>query len=169
MNRSTSSRSMKPHQPHRGEPVVVGPYTIYLTGTMYGIDAQVLSVADLIVPLTEHVPSLPYTPDQEVLTCCHLPDFGGVPDNWGEILKTQIIPQLEAGRRILAFCAGSHGRTGTFLASLIALLEPTTRDPIAAARKRHCEQAVETRAQAQGIFALRGKPLPKKYQNAFHR
>lgn len=160
---------LMPHHPHRGEPVQVGPYTIYLTGTMYNIDVQVLSVADVIVPLTERIPNLPYLQDQEILSCCHLPDFGGVPSNWGDILREQIIPRLAAGRQILAFCAGSHGRTGTFLASLIAILEPNTRDPIAAARKRHCEHAVETRAQAEGIFALRGKALPRKYQNAFHR
>ncbi len=165
----SQKRGFMPHRPHRGEPVRVGEYTIYLTGTMYGIDAQVLSVADVIVPLTEHVPNLPYGPDQEILTACHLPDFGGVPSDWGDILREQIIPKLEAGRKILAFCAASHGRTGTFAGSLIAILEPNTRDPIAAARKRHCERAVETLAQAEGIFALRGKPLPKRWQNAFHR
>jgi protein-tyrosine phosphatase len=59
-----------------------------------------------------------------------------------------------------------HGRTGTFLASLIALLEDdhTTPDPIAAVRERHCEQAVESVAQGEAIFALRGQPLPRKYR-----
>ncbi len=55
------------------------------------------------------------------------------------------------------------------LGSLIALLESAeeTPDPIEAVRTRHCHHAVETLAQAEGIFALRGQELPQKYHTAF--
>ncbi len=95
----------------------------------------------------------------------YLRDFGGVPTNWRELLEERIIPRLEDGDDLLAFCAGSHGRTGTFLASLIALLETPeeTPDPIAAVRERHCHEAVETKLQAEAIFALRGQAVPQHY------
>ncbi len=99
-----------------------------------------------------------------------LPDFGGVPTNWQQFLEEQVIPLLEEahsqGKSILASCIGSHGRTGTLIASLIALLEPGVADPITEARLRHCQRAVETYAQAQGIFALRGLPVPAHHR--FH-
>ena len=96
-----------------------------------------------------------------------LADYGGVPVEWGNFLRKQVIPLLESGKRVLAFCMGSHGRTGCFLASLIAILEPETPDPIAAVRERHCPRAVESRAQAEAIFALRGESLPAKYEEEF--
>ena len=67
----------------------------------------------------------------------------------------------------MVYCMGSHGRTGTFIASLIALLESKeqTPDPIAAVRERHCSKSVETIGQARAIFALRGEKLPKKYDD----
>jgi len=100
-----------------------------------------------------------------------LRDYGGVPDDWREQLETRVIPQLMAGEKILAFCSASHGRTGTFLASLIALLESEdkTPDPIKAVRERHCKHAVETTAQAEAIFALRGQEVPEVYWGTFVR
>jgi protein-tyrosine phosphatase len=100
-----------------------------------------------------------------------LQDFGGVPDNWKEFLTEKVIPLLKEEKTILAFCIGSHGRTGCFLASLIALIENETEtpDPIEAVRKRHCQRAVETLAQAKAVFALRDQPLPKKYQQKFSK
>jgi hypothetical protein len=92
-----------------------------------------------------------------------------VTDNWRESLESEVIPRLKAGLTLIGFCIGGHGRTGTLIASLIALLEPETDDPIAAARERHCRKAVETRAQAEGIYALRGEELPEKYVAEFRR
>jgi hypothetical protein len=155
------------HQNHRGEPVRVGPYTVLAAGTQYGLQAGDLARAEVIIPLTERVPPLPFGPDQQILHC-PLPDFGGVPDNWGEFLRQQVIPLLDEGKKVMAFCVGSHGRTGTFIASLIALLEPETKDPVAAARERHCCKAVESEAQATAIFALRGKKLPRQWVGKFH-
>jgi hypothetical protein len=63
------------------------------------------------------------------------------------------------------FCDGGHGRTGTVLASLIALMESSakTPDPIAAVRARYCDQAVETLDQARAIYRLRGEDLPLRW------
>lgn len=193
-NQSNARQSRSPtkaaaHRSHRGEPVKVGRYTVFLGGTMY-LKAEDLRDADILVPLTEvswqfassHVidssspgvgnrqmlPSLERGRSYQVLAA-PLVDFGGVPAEWGSVLRDKVIPLLADGKRLLAFCMGSHGRTGTFLASLIALLEPSCADPIAAARRRHCERAVETRAQGQAVFALRGKELPERYQRLFNR
>jgi protein-tyrosine phosphatase len=96
-------------------------------------------------------------------------DYNGVPPLWREFLQSVIDNELKRGKKILAFCVGSHGRTGTFLASLIALLESSEEapDPIAAVRERHCRKAVETGDQAEAIFALRGMEVPRKYQIEF--
>jgi len=91
------------------------------------------------------------------------------PEGFEGFLREQVIPALEAGRRLLAYCIGSHGRTGSFLASLIAILEPSTADPIVAVRARHCHKSVETRQQAEAIFALRGEVLPACYGQEFYR
>lgn len=151
---------------HRGEPVQVGPYTILAGGTR---DFQLgdMEKAELLVPLHHGFAPLAFGKRYQILAA-PLKDFGGVPDNWAEFLKA-LISELESGKRVLAFCVGSHGRTGTLIASLIALLEPETRDPIAAARERHCTFAVETIQQAEGIFKLRDQTVPRKYVREFTR
>lgn len=153
-----------PHPEHRGAPVQVGPYVIYVGGTRY-LTAADLEKFDLLVPLTESVP-YGFGKKYQVLAA-PLQDYGGVPAEWREFLESKLIPELAAGKKILTFCVGSHGRTGTMLGSLISLLETSTADPIAAARERHCHKAVETLAQVQAIFALRGEEVPKKYKNEF--
>lgn len=152
------------------EPITVGPYQVLAGGTMYQDFFEWFDHPQevVLVPLTEQVPETFYE-GHEVIPL-YLKDFGGVPDNWRELLEEQIIPHLSGDLPLLAFCAGSHGRTGTFLASLIALLETPeeTPDPIAAVRERHCLKAVETKAQAEAIFALRGQAVPKQYLASLH-
>lgn len=152
---------------HRGEPVRVGPYTVLAGGTK-DLVSEDLEKADLLVPLTTRGTPFSFGRRYEVL-CATMVDYSGVPEGWREFLEGIIIPELAIGRRLLVYCMGSHGRTGTFLASLIALLESAkeTPDPIQAVRERHCIKAVETRAQAEAIFALRGEKLPKKYEKEF--
>jgi len=182
-NQSTMSR-MAQHKDHRGEAVQVGPFTIMLGGTMY-LQPEDLREADVLIPLTETgltfgqvyqvtgPASLPKMPKLEkgreyCILAAPLVDFGSVPTNWEGFLREDVIPLLAEGKKVLAFCAGSHGRTGTLLASLIALLEPDTADPIAAARQRHCKAAVETEAQARAVFALRAEELPEHYHRRLH-
>ncbi len=153
---------------HRGQSVKVGPYSVLAGGTRYLQPADFEGV-DVVVPLTNDLGCLAFGGRYEVMPAL-LRDFGGVPADWGLFLELRIIPELEAGRKLLAYCVGSHGRTGTFLASLIALLESAeeTPDPIAAVRERHCSHAVETLAQAEAIFALRGQALPAQYRREFY-
>lgn len=182
---AVSHATGRQHEPHRGRQVQVGPYYLYLGGTQY-LQAEDLAQVDILLPLTETElefgswytfqpvqgeESFPGGPKQmEIgheycILAAPLKDFGGVPEGWEKFLKEQLIPLLAQGCRVLAFCIGSHGRTGTLLACLISLLEPEVADPIAEARRRHCQHAVETRPQAEAVFALRGQPLPETYQS----
>ncbi|MFA6211410.1 MAG: hypothetical protein WC714_18385 [Candidatus Obscuribacterales bacterium] len=177
----TPRRPIAPQPPYRGNPVRVGPYTVLAAGTRY-LQTADLDKADVLVPLTgcdeltfgqlyeltaaeqpSKITALAPGKTYKVLVG-KLPDFGGVPDNWEPFLRQQVIPLLQAGTTLLGFCMASQGRTGTFLASLIAILEPEVEDPIAAVRERHCEHAVETALQAAAIFAIKGMPVPERYR-----
>ena len=117
---------------------------------------------DLIVPLDksyrEVIPrsSIPVIPGI-------IEDFQPPPAGFKRFLEDTIIPELQCERRVLVFCLGGHGRTGTVLAGLIALLEPDVEDPVNEIRNRYCASAVETREQAEWVFALRGQKLPKHW------
>ena len=97
-----------------------------------------------------------------------LVDMGGVPDDWREFIQ-KLFDLLVIGKRLFIACSKGHGRTGCCLASLIAYVESGERtpDPIAAVRQRHCREAVETRSQAEAIFAMRNEPLPTRYWPQF--
>lgn len=159
--------TIKAHPPHHGAPVRVGPYTILAGGTRDLLPDD-LEKADELIALTEQLPKLHFG---QTLTTMHAPlkDFGGVPGNWKDFLLQKVIPLLSTGKQVLVYCVGSHGRTGTLLASLIALLEADTDDPIQAVRDRHCRSAVETLEQAEGIFQLRDKAVPQRYIDEFTR
>jgi len=170
-----------PQPPYRGNPVRVGPYTVLAGGTRY-LESSDLDKADVLIPLTgceelnfgqlyeltaEQQPTgiTVFAPGKtHKVLVGKLPDFGGVPDNWEAFLRELVIPLLASGATLMGFCFASQGRTGTFLGSLIAILEPETDDPIAAVRQRHCEHAVETVAQAEAIFAIKGIPVPDFYR-----
>jgi len=101
------------------------------------------------------------------ILACPWADYDPPPIDFNRFLKEEVIPQLENRKKILVYCTGGHGRTGTFVASLISILEPEISDPILEIRKRYCKQAVETFAQAESIFALRGMELPQRYGEEF--
>jgi len=153
---------------HRGTPVAVGPYTIYTGGRAYdqGMVGKYLQAMMLIVCLTERVPA-GLEGDERVR---HYPivDMSGMPEGWANFLRTELIPALERGEKVMVFCFAGHGRTGTILAGLIALLEPNVADPITTLCERYCCYAVDTEQQMIDIFALRGQELPMKYENGGH-
>ena len=158
------------HKPHMGDAVEVGAHTIYLGGTDY-IEAGFDPVAgfDVVVPLAEEWLST-FTGLQaqfELVNQLVLEDFAGVPDDWSERLDAFLLPHLSAGKKVVIFCKGGHGRTGTVLSSLIARLEPSIDDPILAARERYCQYCVETQSQAEAIFALKKQNLPDFYFGTF--
>jgi protein-tyrosine phosphatase len=63
-------------------------------------------------------------------------------------LVAWVSQQLDAGRKVHVGCAAGHGRTGTFLAALVATRK-VSDDPIAYVRQNYCPCAVETTAQVE--------------------
>ena len=160
---------MKKTHGHTGAPVAVGPYTVFAAGEQ-DLRTSDFDDMDVLIALTRHIPPLRFGKTYQILAA-PLADYGGVPLRWKDFLQERVVPLLEQQKRVMAFCVASHGRTGTFLASLISLLETKkeTPDPIRAVRERHCLDAVETREQAEAVFAIRGEQLPRKYELEFGR
>jgi protein-tyrosine phosphatase len=143
------------------EPIEVGPYKVYATGMKY-IDRGLVDLRqfDVLVPLDYKFAGVYQdTGQHEVIWEAVIPDFQPPGPGFAELLREQVIPALEAGKKVLFFCTASHGRTGTALAGLIALLEPETDDPIVAVRERHCVRAVETGRQAEWVYNLQEQAL----------
>lgn len=135
---------------HRGNPVQVGPYTIYAGGLAY-FSADDLKGYDLIVALE---PRLPKGATQiEKWMAFPWADYQPPPKGFVKFLQRTVIPALVASKKVLVYCIGSHGRTGTFMAALIAILEPGV-DPVEAVRSRHCKKAVETDLQEKSVRKL---------------
>ena len=161
------SRSRSGHPEHRGKIAIkVGDYEIYAAGTR-DLRPEDYEGFDLVIPLE---PDFRCFLGQEVnIMWCPWRDMSEPPKGFEDMLPERVIPALSAGKKILVYCIGSHGRTGTFIASLIALLEPETPDPIAAVRERHCAKSVETLSQADFVFWLRDEDLPEMYADEFTR
>jgi hypothetical protein len=71
----------------------------------------------------------------------------------------------EKQRKLVVFCIGGHGRTGTALACmLIAGLGWKAKKAIAWVRSTHCQRAIETKRQEDYIFQI-GAAM-KKYKKA---
>lgn len=144
------------------EPVMIGGFPVWLAAHA-ALDWETTKEMDLILPLNGSKPRAPFGAFLPMLSV-ELQDYGGVPSNWAEFIK-MIAEYIKTNKKIVAYCVGSHGRTGCFAASLIALMEPEIEDPIAEIRKRHCHHAVESEKQAIAVFAIKGTPLPDKYKN----
>ena len=72
---------------------------------------------------------------------------------------------LKRGKSVAVSCYGGHGRTGLMLACIAARLCPNLDDPIDFIRKQGCQKWVESEDQAEFIFKLARKPMPKKYKD----
>jgi protein-tyrosine phosphatase len=141
------------------EPIKVGPYEVYAGGLSYLRNpSQQFEQFDVLVPLEGRFIDYGY---REVVWAL-IPDFHPPGPEIINILKDEVIPAIKADKKVLVFCTASHGRTGTVLAGLIALLEPETDDPIAAVRKRHCECSVETVEQAAWVRSLHQQVVAQK-------
>ena len=162
----------KLHEPHRGTPVAIGPFTIYAAGI------HDIGTDDLAAFRSDTNAILVLLSDDQIEWRCNATDFtilakplvdhGGVPDDWKAFIQ-KLFDLLVAGKRLLITCSKGHGRTGCCIASLIAYIESSERtpDPIAATRIRHCWQAIESRNQAEAIFAIRNERLPTRYWPLF--
>ena len=150
--------------PHPGNLVKVGNHKI-MAGAIRYLTPLETGKADLVIPLNQVIVA---RLGQKInILACPWADYDPPPIDFNRFLKEEVIPQLENRKKILVYCTGGHGRTGTFVASLISILEPEISDPILEIRKRYCKQAVETFAQAESIFALRGMELPQRYGEEF--
>lgn len=155
---------------HRGARVAVGDTFVYI-GAGHDMDAVDVTKMQIVFTLAESVfaaaakaqsgdwgGSLVYAP---------MRDYG----TWDpKVLKTQagkVLSWCRAGHKVLICCAGGHGRTGTLLAAMIALAEPDTADPVAAARARGCRSMIETRAQEASVFCAVGREVPAAYAGTF--
>ncbi len=144
------------------EPVMIGGFPVWL-GAYSHIDAEEVEKMDRIYPLCGDIPKAKFGQMLPIVKCT-LTDYGGVPANWVEFIK-ETADLIKSGKKILAYCIGSHGRTGCFAASLIAHMEPDIEDPIEEIRARHCKHAVESHEQRKAIFEVKGVELPEKYKS----
>ena len=148
---------------HLHQPVQIGEYTVTAIGSRY-----------LTGPKREYMPEgrgiyLDYSSWKSELEhpwspSCILvkwPDFGTISLDAFTPLLTQVINHLRNGVPVEIGCIGAHGRTGTFLAGLIILLERLpVGEAIRSLRTRYCANAIETPAQELLLYALAGEEAP---------
>lgn len=84
------------------------------------------------------------------------PDMGVIAlprEFWVELVGH--LSRLQA--RMLVFCIGGHGRTGTAIASIMAACGWESADAIAWVRANYCTRAVETVEQEQYVRIIAGE------------
>ncbi len=93
-------------------------------------------------------------------------DQGSIDDDWYKGIVEMIVGWLkEDGARVEVGCIGAHGRTGTLIAGVIAMVEDlSAADAIEAVRDRHCKRAIEGYAQECQVYRFRGEPVPEKLE-----
>jgi len=148
---------------HEKTKVRVGKYEVYIGGSAF-IKQGDLEDVDVVIPIECAPLPMLFGNRYEVL-CGYWEYDDDVKGQWPEFMA-KVLVHLQAGKKIFAYCWAGHGRAGTFLASLIAILENKEKspDPIYEARKRYCPKAVETTSQARMVFALRGEEPPERYR-----
>lgn len=152
---------VREEKPINGTEVAIGRYSILAGGE--GMNRELLQNAQLLVSLQRE--QAWNWDDGKPYMVFPIPDFHAPEKEvWEAWLEGVILPTLAKGTRIAVHCTAGIGRTGMFVASLIALCEPAIDDPIAEARKRYRPDAVETLAQMELVFALCGRQLPEKYR-----
>jgi hypothetical protein len=166
---------------HTGEvPVMIGGFPVHLAAGS-SIPMELLSQVDYIYTLNGNLPCAWVDRDKlfglelPTIVYAEMEDRGKIPDTWESFIHG-VAERIRSGKKILAYCTGSHGRTGTFGASLIAVMEPDVEDPIGAIRERHCKESVESLHQADAIFSLKnyqethnGEFLPDNYEKEFNK
>lgn len=139
-------------------PVLIGQYTIYAGGGMY-LTQDHKDGFDLLVELRDERTPLEIRFGTEAGDYLYLPihDFQTVPEEYVAAFSWHLLKvylRIRKGERVLVYCAGGHGRTGLFLASLLALVEPELEEPVTELRRRYCSRAVETPAQAAQVASI---------------
>lgn len=140
---------------------MIGGYPVYLARE-YEVDDKTLSNVDVVIPLNGFLPTSITCGTSKQIIFFSMKDHGGVPEGFKEALE-YVVGLIKDGKKVLAYCTGSHGRTGCFAASLLTILEPDIDDPVQEIRNRHCKHAVESYKQIEAVFALKGVPVPKQH------
>ena len=95
------------------------------------------------------------------------PDFGAIRQDYFASLIRQIVRALEDGGRVEVACQGGHGRTGTVLAGVLAVVESLSpEEAIESLRERYCDDAIEGHKQVELVFRLMGEEPPKPPKKA---
>ena len=143
------------HQDHFHQPVGIGPYTIFAYGSGYvGVNEnfQPLSANFFLDPESWEYIYAELGLDKGNTTLVDWPDFGvlGV-EEFAELID-HIQLSLMHGVDVAVGCIGAHGRTGTLLAGLTAVVEGCdAEEAVRRVRARYCGKAVETKGQVQLI------------------
>lgn len=93
-------------------------------------------------------------------------DYGTPNVDWNTVrnIMTDFYRRAQDGETVEVGCMGGHGRTGTFLACLVALADPTftAQQAIAYVRKHYCPKAVEDRSQVRFVEWFIDPTLPPR-------
>lgn len=146
---------------HPPKSVQVGDTFIYACAQR-DVDIAVKTGFDVISPLVQSA-GTEFNGYYGLLLWFPIPDMTAPEPKRLRIHAQRLITYAKAGNHVVTFCHGSHGRTGTVLATCIGLLEPDV-DPIDTVRARHCEHAVETQSQVEAIFKALERELPEKWK-----
>lgn len=150
-------------------PLAVGAYEINGGSCAYPIENQDIYIGfDYSMRTT--AASYPWNASATKEIYFHISDMKA-PANPKEFHKmiVWVWEQLQAGKKVHAGCIGGHGRTGTFLAALVAHATGN-KDAITYVRENYCDHAVESAEQVEflvkhyGINKVKGYKEGNKFQ-----
>lgn len=157
--------SLKPKKScsHHCTPFRIGPNKVYLTGSMHinklPQTAKTITHGIYFEPslietnsiLSNFLRRLKKKTDKEIIYV-KWPDRGTIPvSRLMPVLKWAADNLATEGVNIEIGCMGGHGRTGTFVASLLAYMGMRPDKAIKRVRTAYCESAIETPAQEKMI------------------
>jgi hypothetical protein len=147
----TGGGGIPPPCRHQGVAVYIGGHFIYAGGGNYLKPEDMASYKlRVLLRAEQETRNLAFGYFENGFLWLPIPDYQTVHESdwseWKQALQV-VANAVSKGHRVIVFCAGGHGRTGLFLASLLALMEPDIDDPTAELRRRYCHKAVETEKQ----------------------
>ena len=88
------------------------------------------------------------------------------PKEWGLSAAKWVIEQIESGKRVETGCMGGHGRTGTFLACILAVQGIKPGEAIKRVRETYCKEAIENSKQADYVKWVYEQVHTKKWRQS---
>lgn len=129
----------------------VGGFTVYGGSCL---DPHVRD-ADIYIGLQDGMENVrqPWTSPAGLSLMFHISD-GHAPKNHETFtaMVKWLQSQLIAGKKVHIGCIGGHGRTGTVLAALTRVIDPSITDAIGYVRKHYCKKAVESQKQVDYLM-----------------